>query len=414
MIGSTLIACACVLAVQARAGALPPPDPGVDEAEAKLMIRCAMEMWPAQPPFKDSIALESPNAVGRYAALWPSIGEDARRAGGAARLSSERFEVSDPDIAGITTNEYRTLLEGLQPQIALVIAASKVKRFETYELGRPAMQPLAENDPRRDINKCVRVCARLLRDDAVRCWTDGHRDEAAARVGAIIRMGGQRVRGDVWMIDALVADSIQQLGLAAARCLLDDAAHPMSPIARTELREAIDALDPQDPGAQRKAWRRTFEVNLAFVNEELEGGEVGQDLQMDLASLHGGVQVMRNLTNSLLPGLKSGPKRDAAGDPIKDAMDHAIAESPAWVRSISKWNTLRAKTDQAAKMHADAEAVWELPDGAEKLRPMDEAAEADETGLIMTIVGFPRQMQKSWRKGVDAVRELRDRLRPGE
>src|SRR5436309_3293493 len=95
-----LLAGCCALSACA-ASVSPPTDADPDLDEARRVVENMKASRPAQPAFSDPVSLDSPNAVGRYVAISRLLDARDRQAAGAARLTTERFEVTDPEIAGI-------------------------------------------------------------------------------------------------------------------------------------------------------------------------------------------------------------------------------------------------------------------------------------------------------------------------
>jgi hypothetical protein len=212
----------------------------------------------AAPPPGSSDPSSGTNAAPEYEAAWAQIPDDLNLAAGMLSLSEDgQPEIvamdgtPEPD-QGAAWGRLTRMLERDQEVIGGLLRAAAGPRCDFGLKDATAEGP----DFQRmiTIGGSFRKSARLLRADAARAWLAGDPDGAAARVGAIFRMGGHLAEQG-WVLQSLVSAALIELACETARTM-STAPTPFPGAARQRVLDAIGALDTTDPAGLARARQR--------------------------------------------------------------------------------------------------------------------------------------------------------------
>lgn len=312
------------------------------------VLTAAAGIAAAKPPTKASEVTGPTNAALVYARAWIMLSPEQSKKFSDA-YKSEAGWTPDPDTAA--------LLEGEQGHINAVMRAAAMPECDwgiDYDRGFEALIPHVG---------LLRRDARMLDADAARLALQGDSDAAAQRIVAMLRMSGQCGQDGI-LISSLVGTAICKTAQARAGWMIDQGKMSIS-AARTIL-EAARAIPADD----------AFGAGSSIAAEGV--------VLVESARLH-----------------YTGP--DAGKRFIQFLSRDGIADSAAWSR-IEKMDgdQLVNALEQAGRYYKDAKAVWNQPDGGERLTAL--AGRLDEYGPMASIVA--PSLSKSWRSQAEVRASL--------
>ncbi len=213
----------------------------------------------------------------------------------------------------------------------------------------------------------LRMSARLLRADTRRLLDMGRPDAAAERVAALYRLSGHATSDPV-LISSLVSVAI--LHLAGGEVEEIVATGSLTTNARDTILEAIDTLDPDDPGHIRDRILDERSVFLGWFQRTFQGADAPRRM---LAMLE-----------------------EIGSPPTPEDRETLIAMSE---------QDLAADFERAAGFFDAVSRIWNEPDALDRAAQLDELVERGHYGISGKIL-LPG-VTKVYRQAVESAEEVR-------
>lgn len=356
------------------------------------------------PPAPDPAA---PNAAARYMALFESLNPDLAKQAIWILPDAEQFAIEDYGDLDFTAEDLRRTLIDQQPWINALIAAAALP---DCDLGLE-IEPFGQLTPRpgQPPLKPFRSANAILLADAARCWTDGEADAATARLEAALRLAHHVIKQDnaLYLWPIATSYQLQKTAEAGTRFLASSRAAALTADHRARVLAAVNAFDLADPAGLRRATKTELTRFIDFAAEELEDGEVGDRLVIQLSQMRASAIMTSNLFNHML---KKAGADDLSNLPLPK-QENLFAEV-ARQSELMTHEILSARLSRAREIASQLDAAWDAPDAKPRLRAIDEECEADETALLYTALFGQWTRCERWTETRAKFSELRAALTP--